>query len=315
MKIAYIVLAHTDPGHIARLSRKVTKGTKNHVFIHVDSKVDIIPFENACQDIENVHFVEKRYKVFWAGFNSVTATVESYREALNYSDFDYFHILQGLDYPIKNNSEINDFFEKNNGKEIIRAINETNSAVLKVRFKYTLHWQFDSKNIFHVLHQKYNFAQLLWFKHLFEKKPVYIEENGKRYDIFRGWAHFALTRQATEYCVNFYDTHPAFNEYFKHVYAADESYFHTVIFNSEFAVKTIDGKPIAEEDRSYGAYLNITYFEYPKEGVVLFKDISDYKKLNDSGYLFFRKASSKSKELLDYIDSVHDKAAGRGYEG
>jgi len=50
--------------------------------------------------------------------------------------------------------------------------------------------------------------------------------------------------------------------------------------------------------------LNVTYFEYPVY-VVLFKDKSDFDKLYSTNYLFFRKASSESKELLDYIDSYH----------
>ena len=39
--------------------------------------------------------------------------------------------------------------------------------------------------------------------------------------------------------------------------------------------------------------------------VTLFKEKKDWPKLRDSGFLFFRKASSESKELLDYIDEQH----------
>lgn len=49
---------------------------------------------------------------------------------------------------------------------------------------------------------------------------------------------------------------------------------------------------------------NLTYFEYPTE-VTLFKEKKDWPKLRDSGFLFFRKVSSESKELLDYIDEQH----------
>ena len=49
---------------------------------------------------------------------------------------------------------------------------------------------------------------------------------------------------------------------------------------------------------------NLTYFEYPVY-VTLFKEKKDWEKLKRSGFLFFRKASSESKELLDFIDEEH----------
>lgn len=38
MKIAYLILCHVDPKHIARLVRKITDKTENMAFIHVDKK-------------------------------------------------------------------------------------------------------------------------------------------------------------------------------------------------------------------------------------------------------------------------------------
>ncbi len=40
MKIAYLILCHCDPAHIARLANKLTSETLNSVFIHVDKKVE-----------------------------------------------------------------------------------------------------------------------------------------------------------------------------------------------------------------------------------------------------------------------------------
>ena len=45
MRIAYIMLCHTDPEHIRRLTKKITGGTDDEAFIHVDGKCDAAPFE------------------------------------------------------------------------------------------------------------------------------------------------------------------------------------------------------------------------------------------------------------------------------
>jgi hypothetical protein len=43
MKIAYLILAHNNPGHLSRLTRALT-AQNNAVFIHIDKKADIRPF-------------------------------------------------------------------------------------------------------------------------------------------------------------------------------------------------------------------------------------------------------------------------------
>jgi hypothetical protein len=42
---------------------------------------------------------------------------------------------------------------------------------------------------------------------------------------------------------------------------------------------------------------------------MFFKYKSDYQKLKDSNYLFFRKVTDESTELMDYIDSIHQAEA------
>lgn len=46
-------------------------------------------------------------------------TAFSYSNNENMAGYDYFHFMQGSDFPIKRKSEIADFFERNKGKEFI----------------------------------------------------------------------------------------------------------------------------------------------------------------------------------------------------
>ncbi|MFR5854598.1 MAG: hypothetical protein ACLUE8_09850 [Lachnospiraceae bacterium] len=56
MRIAYIILCHTDPEHIRRLTKKITGGTDDEAFIHVDGKCDAAPFEQTLKDVPQAHF-------------------------------------------------------------------------------------------------------------------------------------------------------------------------------------------------------------------------------------------------------------------
>ena len=65
---------------------------------------------------------------------------------------------------------------------------------------------------------------------------------------------------------------------------------------------------VENQNRAYkrvkANFENLTYFEYPKT-VTFFTSKNEWPKLRDSGFLFFRKASSESVELLDFIDLQH----------
>ncbi len=129
--------------------------------------------------------------------------------------------------------------------------------------------------------------------------------------IFQGCAQFSITSELVEYILKFHDNNPQFNRYFKSMYAPDEAYFHTIIHNSDY-VKNVRKKNIPLNPHLTDLE-NLTYFEYPDK-VILFTQKEDYIKLKESGFLYFRKASSESNELLDYIDRIHVEEQENSYE-
>lgn len=284
MTIAYLILCHADPNHIKRLTDKITNRTNDEAFVHVDGKCDIKPFEQKMQDNPQVHIIKERVCVHWGGYSSIEATINLFKAALSSKEniFDRFVVLQGLEYSIKTNREIHTFFEKNFETEL----------------------SLDSANLFwaklvHILNYKAFLGHRI-IPHF--KKNYTVDHSGKKLEIFQGCAQFGVTRKLAEYIVKFYDENKMFNKYFKTMYAPDEAYFHTIVYNSPFVNNTPDGKAITRPHLT--DFENLTYFEYPTT-VTLFTKKSDWPKLRDSGFLYFRKASSESKELLDYIDKQH----------
>ncbi len=212
--------------------------------------------------------------------------------------------MQGLEYPIRTNREIHEFFEKNPNREFIRAQNISESDNPRERHKYSLYWHLDdSRKLWAKVIHKVNTKLFLERGAIPTFKKDYVLDNsGKKMQIYQGCAQFSVTRELAQYIEEFYDNNPGFNRYFKTMYAPDEAYFHTIVYNSPFVKNTPDGRAVSKAHLT--ELENLTYFEYPKL-VTLFTQKSDWPKLRDSGYLFFRKASSESKELLDYIDEQH----------
>ena len=64
LKIAYICLCHTDPVFVAKTAKALNYAADGF-FIHVDNKQDISPFVEACNGLNNVHFVKERIDNHW----------------------------------------------------------------------------------------------------------------------------------------------------------------------------------------------------------------------------------------------------------
>ena len=305
MRIAYLILCHTDPKHIKRLTDKITRNTNDEAFVHVDGKCNLDPFENELIENTKVHIIPKRVPVYWGGYSAIEATINLFKAALSCShQFDRFVILQGLEYPLKTNQEIHTFFEENAKTEFILAQNLSKSDNPREVHKYYLYWYLDKKTKLwaKVLHKVNEIAFLKSGKIPHFKKNYVIGNTNHKMDIYQGCAQFGVTKSLAEYIVKFHDENEECNRYFQTVYAPDESYFHTVVYNSPFVKYTPNGKAITKPHLS--DFENLTYFEYPTV-VTLFTEKKDWPKLRDTGFLFFRKASSESKELLDYIDEQH----------
>lgn len=237
------------------------------------------------------------------GYSAIEATVNLMRYALNVGQFGRFVLLQGLEYPILSNQEIDIFFENHPHTEFLLAQNISRKKDWHSEHKYRLFWDLDhskklSRKVLHTINKC-----ILQIKKIPKLRRSYVRDKNKRkMEIYQGCAQFGITADLAKYFVDFFDSNPRFNRYFKHVYAVDEAYFHTILYNSPYVKNTPDGKGV---DRPHLTdFENLTYFEYPVQ-VTLFMSPDDWPKIKNSGFLYFRKASSESRELLDLIDREH----------
>jgi len=277
----------------ADLVRFLTFNTDDGVFIHVDGKSNKDEFVSKLKKLPKVKILDHSRNVYWGGYSTILATLDLLEAAYNEDKWDRYVLLQGLDYPIKPNKYIHDFFESSNEIEFIRACN-----ISKSNDKYHL----NKIGNFH-FYDKINFAKRVLNK-LANISPVYfkrtrVSEAGREFDVFWGAAQWALTRECVEYILEFARSHTEFNHYFKTTANADELYFHTIVYNSRFSKRTLFGAE--QPKRKLANWRNLHYFEY--EGEIKVFDESDFQMLAGLDELFIRKVTTaRSKKLLDMID-------------
>lgn len=304
MKIAFLNLCHTDPLIVARVAEKLTKNPNFDMYIHVDAKADIQPFKQLLCENRQVYFLEKRQKVYWGGYNAICATIELLRQALaSEKKYDYVVALQNLDYPIKSNKYIEDFFEKNKGTEYIRGCRIAKTKDMHYAAKYKI---YNNRDKDFYLTNTSKIRKYIWdgVNAIKSIKTITFngvhKENGEVIELYYGTAQWAITRECAQYIVDFFNTHPKFNKRMEHIKFPDEEYFHTVVHNSRFKKKCV--KYDEQPQRWLVNWRNIHYFEFPGTGVVTFEE-KDYEKIMSLEEIFIRKVrSGVSDKLLDLID-------------
>ncbi|WP_251130820.1 beta-1,6-N-acetylglucosaminyltransferase [Exiguobacterium sp. s157] len=296
MRVSFLILCHTDENHIARLAKKLSEHENFDIYIHLDAKVDIEKFRCQLLNHKSVYFVDERYDVSWGGFSAIKATMSLIKEAIKNENYDRYVLLQGLDYPLKSNDYIYDFFKKNSDVEFIRGCNVTNSKdrYFYSRAKYYLYY--DQINTFKKIFNKASF----WLD--LKMKSGYLYDQ-KKYEVYWGSAQWALTGNCINYIFDVYSNQEKFNNYFKSMFPVDELYFQTIVFNSEYFSKTSMEGP-EEEKKGLVNWRNLHYFEYPDDIKVF--TLNDYNFLKDRTELFCRKVNTKySLDLLNLIDKEH----------
>ena len=136
-KIAYLILAHSDPEHLNSLVRELNYSCD--IYIHIDKKSDIDKFKSIIVS-ENVYFIEKRIDVSWGSISMINAEMNLIDEVLKKQEM-YTHavFLSGSCFPIKNQKVIYEYFTSFIDKEFIKFIDMGESPehyMKQINFKW-----------------------------------------------------------------------------------------------------------------------------------------------------------------------------------
>ncbi len=94
--VAYIVMAHTDPGHVRRLIRALPDGP---VFLHCDSSTPTRVFSAMVEGVGRPVVLLPRRRTRWGSWAIVMAEIDGYRAALR-RGVRHCVLLSGSDYPL-----------------------------------------------------------------------------------------------------------------------------------------------------------------------------------------------------------------------
>jgi hypothetical protein len=222
-------------------------------------------------------FYAKRKRAKWGSYQQAAAIIECIKTAIREApDCDRYTLLSGQCYPIKNNSEIQQFFQQHTSDEFIEAISLDFSE--RDRHKWNAYYRFQRVHI--------------WLGNRRVVLPLVVRPLPS-FPVFHGATWWSLSNNGLQYAWNEIRKNWTLWWYFRTGFLVDEAYIPTVLMNSPLADRVVQTVlTFAEWNASSGPHPKVLAIE-------------DLRTLQLSNKLFARKFDGLTdRKILDTLDQL-----------
>lgn len=229
-KHAYLIMAHNNL-QILYKTLELLDDYRSDIYIHIDKKDKNVDFDKIkkCVCKSDIYFVD-RIKVNWGGYSQINCELILLKEAIKIK-YQYYHLLSGIDIPLMTQDEINEFFDKNKGKqffEITDLKNADHDFSNRVKYYHLLIDKINraNNNIYYLLLKCLN-KIIIKIQTLL--KVDRIKKSKLTYKKGANW--FSITHELAAYIVS---KESWIQDNFKYTFCADEVFLQTIAWNSKF---------------------------------------------------------------------------------
>ena len=289
-KHAYLIMAHGNFSQLKQLL-SLLDDKRNDLYLHIDSKagyIDKNQFTNVVGE-SNLFFIKRR-SVTWGGDSQIRLEMDLLESAVHQEQYDYIHLLSGVDFPIKSKKYIFDFFEKHKGTEfvMIDKLNANETAASRCNKHYVFQNKIGRKNkLFYKVIQQ----SVLWVETWCGVNRLNAAELST---LRKGPNWFSITGDFAKYVVN----HKGWILHiFSHTLCADEVFLQTLLWRSPFK------KCLYINDNL--KYTNLRVTDWQRGNPYVWQN-EDIEYLISSPYLFARKFDTvRDNYIFNRIKSLN----------
>lgn len=281
MRHAYLILAHNEFALLNLLIKTLDDG-RNDIFVHIDAKVKNLP--ELKTEHAGLYVLKDRVDVRWGDWSVVEAEYALFEAAYQEGVYSYYHLLSGVDLPLKSQNYINEFFEKNFGKEFIGyTLKSINPEIVRKVRRY------------HLFPKDFKDAGL--FKKALRAGCIRIQEvlgikRNRKVNFTKGSQWVSVTEQMTRL---FLDNKEWARKTFHHTFCSDEIVFQTLCWNSPLKDNLFN----TEYDGT-GCMRAIGW----RGNQLVDWSASDFETLKNSTALFARKFNGSDMDFIDKVLSL-----------
>ena len=290
-KHAYLIMAHNQWGQLRKLLSCLDH-PDNDIFLHIDRKASCDRKALTSGVTSAGVFFTRQLSVSWGGYSQIAAELVLLEEATTHGCYDYYHLLTGVDLPLRTQTEIHAYFSAYKDTEFISGAVPASELWFADRIRYYYPFQ----EIFS--------RQRFWDKAL---RRIYIgiqkllgvnrlRKSDLQFGI--GSAYFDITDRFARYVVGQKD---AIKKQFRSTFCADEIFLPWVYLHWQ------DPNSRYHSGKTDHPYIEQTYFDvnraidWVRGRPYVFKQ-EDYSLLMASGCLFARKFDESADEKI--VDTI-----------
>lgn len=282
MKHAYLILAHGKMELLPTLLRCIDD-ERNDIYIHVDRKTRTIPPLHT--EKARLSLLQDRVDVRWGDVSMLDAELKLFEAALlSREHYACFHLLSGVDLPLKSQEEIHRFCDANQGKEFIGYCGEEETPEIEQKMHrwHPFPKHFRNENLFFRGARKA--ARLIQdMLHIRRHKGIHFLKGAQWVSVTEAMARLFVARKKWVL------------KTFRHTFCSDEIAIQTLCWHSPLKenIYSLDGE-WAGNLRMIGWH----------DGVLTDWCAADYDKLVASGALFARKFNDSDPAFIERIAAL-----------
>ncbi len=277
IRSAFLIVAHNN-FEMLKFLIKSLDSEEHDIYIHIDKKcgdIDYSQFESLTK-FSHVKCLRDRINVFWGGVSQIQSTLNTLETAILGGQvkqgYSYFHLISGVDFPLLSNKDLDDFLEKNKGKEFVGFTRNNQDLENKLGYYHLFNDGWMVKLI--GSNRLHNFI-------LQVQKSLHIRRYTNIASFAKGCNWWSITEKLAKALIANKDT---FLKTYKYTLCCDEVFVQTFVKqHPEFASK------LYNLDDEYEGCMRL--IDWTRGTPYTYKE-SDFKELSESNRFFARKFDS-----------------------
>ena len=287
MKQAILIMYHEDYNLLLDLLKLIDNNNFD-IYLHIDKKVKDFDYENIKKVIKKskIYFT-RRLDVRWGTLKQIECELLLLKEASK-NHYKYYHLISGVDLPIKKIEEIYNFFDNKNQEFVgfTEFSSISNSYMERVKYYHLFNNNLRSKNKF----IRYISTKVYYNLLKIQKKLGINRLKNINLEFRKGPNWFSITDDLASYVLS---REKEIKKIFKHTHCCDELFLQTIVYNSEFKNKVY--KEFENDNEN-----TMRLIDWVRgEPYVFLED--DFDLIKNSKMLFARKFSSKDNKIIEKI--------------
>ena len=278
MRHAYLIIAHNEP-EILEILFSLLDDERNDIYVHIDRKAsfgtNILKTTKSALYILPTH-IDAR----WGDFSLVEIELLLFKEAYSNGSYSYYHLLSGVDLPIKSQDYIHAYCDAHQGREFIGIASHATQSEIDWRSQ---HWFLFSRDF-----KSDNLLKKI-VRAVFARLQSLVRYRRTKLEVKKGCQWCSITYDFVGYLLK---NEMLIRKTFSHTYCPDELFIQTLCWNSEFKNRVYES-----EDEFEGCKRYIKWVDGVLQPPVL-REVDDM--INSSRW-FARKFASNNMEVVQEV--------------